>query len=159
MHSWFGRANDVVFSTQIEVYKCDFRAAVVEFAYILHRRWQVLQRHEVFISLLLAPSYKAHQRMPNTCTAGACACVCACLCVPLFQDDDVKVTIDQPDAESAGSAVAFVEGRMNCAAATAVMDMKVRLQMLWLARGTRREAWHRVCRGAGLRWRVRCFVV
>ena len=67
----------------------------------------------------------------------------------------MKVTIDQPDAESAGSAVAFVEGRMNCAAATAVMDMKVRLQMLWLARGTRREAWHRVCRGAGLRWRVR----
>eukprot|EP00752_Nemacystus_decipiens_P011093 g9855.t1 len=41
------------------------------------------------------------------------------------EDDDVKVTIEQPDPESAGSAVAFVEGRMNCAAATAVMDMKV----------------------------------
>lgn len=45
----------------------------------------------------------------------------------IFQDDDVKVMIEQPDAMSAGSTpVAFVEGRMNCAAATAVMDMQVR---------------------------------
>lgn len=44
-----------------------------------------------------------------------------------FQDDDVKVSIGQPDPESAGSTpVAFVEGRINCAAATAVMDMQVR---------------------------------
>ncbi|CAM9165431.1 unnamed protein product, partial [Scytosiphon promiscuus] len=40
-------------------------------------------------------------------------------------DDDVKVTVDQPDAESAGTPVAFVEGVMNCATATAVMDMQV----------------------------------
>jgi len=39
----------------------------------------------------------------------------------------VRVTIDQPDAESVGTSppVAFVEGRMNCATATAVMDMQV----------------------------------
>ncbi|CAM9823111.1 unnamed protein product [Ectocarpus sp. 12 AP-2014] len=41
------------------------------------------------------------------------------------EDDDVRVMIDQPEAESGGNAVGFVEGRMNCAAAVAVMDMEV----------------------------------
>ena len=50
------------------------------------------------------------------------------MCVSIFQHDDVKVTIDQPDAESAGSAVVFVEGRLNCAAATAVTGLKVRFR-------------------------------
>lgn len=66
----------------------------------------------------------------NTCRTRAsrvpvCPSVHVCMCAD-FQDDDVKVTIGQPDPESAGSTpVAFVEGRMNCAAATAVMDMQV----------------------------------
>lgn len=36
------------------------------------------------------------------------------------------MTIDQPEAESVGTSppVAFVEGRMNCATAVAVMDMQ-----------------------------------
>lgn len=76
-----------------------------------------------------------------------------------FQDDDVKVTIDQPDAESAGSTpVAFVEGRMNCAAATAVMDMQVRVtaaqQLGWCGWYGGREAWHPTeSHGTGLRRR------
>ncbi|CAM9426483.1 unnamed protein product, partial [Ectocarpus fasciculatus] len=41
------------------------------------------------------------------------------------EDDDVRVMIDQPEAELGGNAVGFVEGRMNCAAAAAVMDMEV----------------------------------
>ncbi|CAM9974554.1 unnamed protein product, partial [Laminaria digitata] len=41
------------------------------------------------------------------------------------QDDDVKVTIESPEANQTHTAVAFVEGVMNCAAATVVMDMKV----------------------------------
>lgn len=58
-----------------------------------------------------------------------CASVRSGVCAASrFQDDDVKVTIGQPDAESAGSTpVAFVEGRMNCAAATAIMDMQVQV--------------------------------
>ncbi|CAM9436051.1 unnamed protein product [Ascophyllum nodosum] len=40
------------------------------------------------------------------------------------EDDDVKVTISPPEAES-NTPVGFVEGVMNCATATAVMDMKV----------------------------------
>lgn len=42
------------------------------------------------------------------------------------QDDDVRVTIESPEANQTRTAVGFVEGVMNCAAATAVMDMQVR---------------------------------
>lgn len=43
----------------------------------------------------------------------------------IIQDDDVKVSIASPDPEAANPALGFVEGVMNCAAATVVMDMQV----------------------------------
>lgn len=91
----------------------------------------LVQQSQAFVanhSSLSDPLHCTRMHGRTRCVGRAGACVRACACnYRSFQDDDVKVMIDQPDAESAGSTpVAFVEGRMNCAAATAVMDMKVR---------------------------------
>eukprot|EP00904_Undaria_pinnatifida_P009784 jgi/Undpi1/5936/HiC_scaffold_2.g01210.m1 len=40
-------------------------------------------------------------------------------------DDDVKVTIESPEVDQTKTAVGFVERVINCASATAVMDMEV----------------------------------
>lgn len=87
----------------------------------------------LFVDILISLHPEAQPAVTS-----ACACVCA-----RFQDDDVKVTVGQPDPESAGTppVASFVEGRLNCAAAVAIMDMKVRCGIH-----------DRGCQSCGSRW-------